>query len=61
MPHTLQREMFETNRQLEYFSEKELSMQLGAAPARWGVVLIKELIDNAWTPAKPHASPPRLG
>jgi DNA topoisomerase VI subunit B len=47
MPHTLQREVFETKRQLEYFSEKELSMQLGVAPSRWGVVLIKELVDNA--------------
>jgi hypothetical protein len=31
---------------LEYFSGKELSMQMGVPPARWGVVLIKELIDN---------------
>jgi hypothetical protein len=47
MSHLLQREVFETKRRLEYFSSKELSMQLGAAPACWGVVLIKELIDNA--------------
>jgi DNA topoisomerase VI subunit B len=43
----LRRELFETKRQLEYFSGKELSMQLGAPPARWGIALIKELIDNA--------------
>jgi DNA topoisomerase VI subunit B len=47
MSHLLQREVFETKRQLEYFSSNALSMQLGAGPARWGVVLIKELIDNA--------------
>jgi DNA topoisomerase VI subunit B len=47
MPHTLEREWFETKRQLEYFSGKELSMQLGAPPRRWGVVLLKELVDNA--------------
>jgi DNA topoisomerase VI subunit B len=39
--------MFETKRQLEYFSSKELSMQLGAEPSRWGIVLFKELVDNA--------------
>ena len=41
------RELFETKRQLEYFSEQQLSMQLGAEPGRWGLVLIKELVDNA--------------
>jgi DNA topoisomerase VI subunit B len=47
MSRLLQREFFETKRQLEYFSGKELSMQLGAAPSGWGLVLIKELVDNA--------------
>jgi len=47
MSRLLQRELFETKRQLEYFSGKELSMQLGAEPGCWGVVLIKELVDNA--------------
>ena len=61
MPHTLQREWFETNRQLEYFSEKELSMQLGAAPARWGVVLIKELIDNSLDACETARIAPEIG
>jgi DNA topoisomerase VI subunit B len=47
MSCVLHRELFETKRQLEYFSPKELSMQLGAEPRRWGVVLIKEAVDNA--------------
>ena len=47
MSRLLQRELFETKRQLEYFSGKELSMQLGDSPSRWGVMLIKELVDNA--------------
>jgi DNA topoisomerase VI subunit B len=47
MSRLLHRELFETKRQLEYFSPKELSMQLGADPGSWGVVLIKELVDNA--------------
>jgi hypothetical protein len=46
MSRLLQRELFETKRQVEYFSPKELSMQMGAAPSGWGEVLIKELVDN---------------
>lgn len=44
---TLDRTVFEMSRLLEYFSGKELAMQLGAEPSRWGLVLIRELIDNA--------------
>jgi DNA topoisomerase VI subunit B len=47
MSRPLRRELFETKRQMEYFKPEELSMQLGAEPSRWGVVLIKELVDNA--------------
>src|SRR5262245_16624904 len=61
MSHLLQREVFETTRQLEYFSEKELSMQLGAAPARWGVVLIKELVDNALDACETARITPEIG
>jgi hypothetical protein len=46
MSRLLQRELFETRRQLEYFSVKELSMQIGAPPWKWGVMLLKELVDN---------------
>src|SRR5262249_28369663 len=42
----LQRTTFETSRLLEYFSEKELSMQLGHGRDLWRLVLAKELIDN---------------
>jgi DNA topoisomerase VI subunit B len=47
MSRLLQRALLETKRQLEYLSPKELSMQLGAPPSSWGLVLIKELVDNA--------------
>jgi DNA topoisomerase VI subunit B len=56
----LQRELFETKRQLEYFSGKELSMQLGAEPQRWGVVLMKELIDNALDACETAGTPPDI-
>jgi DNA topoisomerase VI subunit B len=42
----LERQVFETSRLLEYFSEKELSMQLGHARDLWALVLVKELVDN---------------
>ena len=37
---------FTTDRALEYFSESELTRQMGYAPPWWPLVLVKELIDN---------------
>lgn len=44
---TLTRQMFRANRTLEYFTEKELTLQTGHAPERWPDVVLKELVDNA--------------
>jgi DNA topoisomerase VI subunit B len=44
---TFQREVFATSRALEFFTEKELTMQIGHNRPRWPVALLKELIDNA--------------
>ena len=60
MSRLLQRELFETKRQLEYFSPKELSMQLGAPPWNWGEVLIKELVDNALDAAESEDTIPAI-
>ena len=43
---TLKREVFEISRELEFFSEKELQMQIGHARRRWPEALLKELVDN---------------
>ncbi|MFH1743230.1 MAG: ATP-binding protein [bacterium] len=43
----LQRTTFKTSRLLEYFSEKELTMQIGHTRLMWPIALLKELIDNA--------------
>jgi DNA topoisomerase VI subunit B len=43
----LTRTAFTTNRTLEFFSESELTTQLGYGPKLWPMVLIKELVDNA--------------
>jgi DNA topoisomerase VI subunit B len=45
-PPILHRTAFMTSRALEFFSEKELAMQLGFAPAFWPIALLKELLDN---------------
>lgn len=43
----LQREIFETSRELEYFSEKELRGQIGHDKNFWPMVILRELIDNS--------------
>ena len=47
MREQLKRETFTTNRSLEFFNEKELSMQIGHSKRLWPIALVKELIDNA--------------
>lgn len=43
----LERTTFITSKELEYFSVKELSRELGSNSVKWPLVLTKELIDNA--------------
>jgi DNA topoisomerase VI subunit B len=47
MPQTLARNTFQTSRLLEFFSEKELQMQIGFPKELWPIALLKEEIDNA--------------
>ena len=44
---TLNRQVFETSRVLEYFTEKELRAQIGYDKPYWPVAILRELIDNA--------------
>lgn len=41
------RETFKTSRLLDFFSQKELTAQIGHAVSAWPLVALKELIDNA--------------
>ncbi len=43
----LGRTTFEVSRELEYFTEKELQMQIGHGRAWWPIAIVKELVDNA--------------
>ena len=47
MKGKLERTTFEVSRELEFFSEKELQMQIGHGKHWWPVAILKELIDNA--------------
>ncbi len=47
MGKTLERKVFELSRECEFFTEKELTMQIGHEKAFWYVALIKELMDNS--------------
>nr|MBA3765382.1 ATP-binding protein [Acidobacteriota bacterium] len=42
----LNREVFRTSRELEYFTQKELILQTGHKPELWPEVVLKELMDN---------------
>lgn len=43
----LNREVFRTSRELEYFTQKELTLQTGHESRRWAEVVVKELVDNS--------------
>lgn len=44
---TLQRETFTISREMEFFTERELSAQIGLSSSYWITAVLKELIDNA--------------
>lgn len=57
MSAALHRQAFKQSRLSEYFTEKELSMQIGGAPADWPFILVKELIDNGLDAAEATTAP----
>jgi DNA topoisomerase VI subunit B len=56
----LTRETFDISRELEFFSEKELEMQIGHGRDWWHVALIKELVDNALDACESAGVPPEI-
>jgi DNA topoisomerase VI subunit B len=46
------RQYFTTDRALEYFTESELTKQMGTSRNKWGITLVKELVDNAFDAAE---------
>jgi DNA topoisomerase VI subunit B len=60
MEKLVKRTSFVTSRQLEFFSEKELTMQIGHPVPLWPSAILKELIDNSLDACETAAIAPRL-
>lgn len=56
----LTRTAFKTSRLLDFFSQKELTAQIGHAASEWPLVLVKELLDNAIDACEEADIAPRL-
>lgn len=54
------RTAFRTKRDLDFFSQKELTNQLGHGIAEWPLVVIKELVDNALDAAEESGKSPTV-
>ena len=57
---SLNRTTFETSRENEFFTERELQMQIGAPKAQWPLALVKELLDNGLDACEAAGQPPKL-
>lgn len=57
---TLQRETFTFSRELEFFTERELTAQIGLSRQYWPYVILKELLDNALDACETAGIPPEL-
>ena len=57
---TLERTTFSTKRVMEFFSVKELNMQLGYSRPMWPIALLKELLDNALDAAELAGVAPQI-
>jgi DNA topoisomerase VI subunit B len=54
------RETFRTSRLMDFFSEKELTAQIGHGPQMWPLVVIKELMDNAIDACEDRGTAPTI-
>jgi DNA topoisomerase VI subunit B len=60
MRTALQRTAFTTSRLQDYFSESELTQQMGYVPRMWPLVLLKELMDNGLDACEGAGVPPKI-
>jgi hypothetical protein len=60
MPTELQRTTFRTSREMDFFTEKELTTQTGHAVGEWPLVVVKELVDNALDACEEADVPPEV-
>jgi DNA topoisomerase VI subunit B len=55
---TFKRETFALSRALEFFSERELTAQIGFGQTIWPLALLKELVDNGLDACESANIPP---
>lgn len=55
-----ERQTHRTSRALEYFSEKEIQMQIGVSRHSWPIAIVKELVDNALDACEDANIPPHI-
>lgn len=58
MTEKLKREVFETSRVSEYFTDKEMRAQIGYSQNFWPIAILRELIDNALDACEAAGVPP---
>lgn len=56
----LNRQTFQTDRSLEFFSEKELTTQIGQNKDKWALALLKEIIDNSLDECEKSGKQPQI-
>ncbi|MGA2464668.1 MAG: hypothetical protein ABSH06_09995 [Thermodesulfobacteriota bacterium] len=56
----LKRPFFEVSREMEFFDEKELTMQIGHEKESWPLCVLKELIDNGLDACETVGIPPEI-
>jgi len=56
----LERTTFATSRLLEFFTQRELTVQLGRPMHLWPITIIKELIDNGLDASETAGRPPEI-
>ncbi len=54
------RTTFHTSREMDFFSEKELTAQTGAPKEEWPYIILKELIDNSLDACEEADIPPKI-
>jgi DNA topoisomerase VI subunit B len=59
-PACLDRITFRTSREMEFFSERELTAQTGHAREEWPAMIVKELVDNALDACEEHGVAPEI-
>lgn len=60
MNNKLNRKTFQTDRSLEFFSEKELTTQIGQNKDKWILALLKEVIDNGLDECEKSGKQPQI-